>query len=120
MTKAKYVRHAGFWCPAYIEHVNHLGPIRKTFLCLDCGQSCLFERYMVHNDLWRTAIGPGRGTRGMLCIGCLEDRLGRRLTPEDFTDCPLNTDPMDDFERSCRLMNRMGRDDEFEIWMNAA
>lgn len=27
---------------------------------------------------------------GMLCIECLENRLGKRLTPRNFTDCPLN------------------------------
>ncbi len=25
-----------------------------------------------------------------LCVGCLEERLGRRLTSYDFTDAPLN------------------------------
>jgi hypothetical protein len=27
---------------------------------------------------------------GFLCIGCLEKRLGRELTAEDFPDCPIN------------------------------
>ena len=27
---------------------------------------------------------------GMLCIGCLEKRIGRKLRRQDFTDCPLN------------------------------
>ena len=30
---------------------------------------------------------------GMLCVGCLEARLGRRLTPSDFTGVPLNEQP---------------------------
>jgi hypothetical protein len=27
---------------------------------------------------------------GMLCIECLEKRIGRRLTAADFTDAPVN------------------------------
>jgi hypothetical protein len=27
----------------------------------------------------------------MLCITCLENRIGRILTPEDFPDLPVNT-----------------------------
>jgi hypothetical protein len=27
---------------------------------------------------------------GFLCIGCLEHRLGRRLTPRDFPSLPIN------------------------------
>lgn len=26
----------------------------------------------------------------MLCIGCLEERLGRELNASDFIDCPVN------------------------------
>lgn len=44
------------------------------------------EYYMVTNDLWKR-YGVGRG---MLCIGCLEERLGRELTSVDFTDVPIN------------------------------
>jgi hypothetical protein len=42
---------------------------------------------------------------GMLCIGCLETRLGRQLTHEDFTDCPVNLNPA--AQRSVRLQMRM-------------
>jgi hypothetical protein len=44
---------------------------------------------------------PGPDDGGFLCIGCLERRIGRRLVADDFTGCPLNTDPM--FLRSRRL-----------------
>jgi len=27
---------------------------------------------------------------GMLCIGCIESRLGKKLISSNFTDCPLN------------------------------
>lgn len=60
--------------------------------CLDCGVSCaedgVNEYYMVQAAVWREAH-PKR--RGMLCIGCLETRLGRRLKPEDFTSAPINS-----------------------------
>jgi hypothetical protein len=55
--------------------------------CHDCDDDvvCLREWFMVHDDVWtQTGLAP-RG--GMLCVGCCEDRLGRRLTPADFTDC---------------------------------
>jgi hypothetical protein len=51
------------------------------------------EWYMVKDEIWRQAWGhisrsaPGRQ---ILCIGCLEKRIGRRLTPRDFTDASVN------------------------------
>lgn len=45
---------------------------------------------MVTDDLWELATEDFGGD-GMLCIGCLENRLGGHLTSDDFTDCPLNT-----------------------------
>jgi hypothetical protein len=38
-----------------------------------------WERYMVHDEVWKTA-----GGEGWLCIGCLEQRLDRPLEPRDF------------------------------------
>ena len=38
------------------------------------------EIYHVRNPVWRKAGNPD----GCLCIGCLERRIGRRLTPKDF------------------------------------
>jgi hypothetical protein len=46
------------------------------------------EYYMVTDACWaRAAIGKHDG---MLCIGCLEARLGKKLNWRNFTDCPLN------------------------------
>jgi hypothetical protein len=74
--------------------------------CHDCGTDtapCTGKRgcrhkgrwewgYMIHDSLW-AAAGAGDG---FLCIGCLERRLGRRLTPADFTAAPINeADPWD-------------------------
>lgn len=59
------------------------------------------EYYMVRPELWRTY-----GVEGMLCIGCLERRVGRRLTPQDFIDAPINSEEFPD--KSDRLKDRLG------------
>jgi hypothetical protein len=46
----------------------------------------------------------------MLCVGCVERRLGRTLRPDDFIDCQINTDHAA-FPKSKRLFERFG---EFE------
>lgn len=56
---------------------------------------------MVHGEVW--PIGP---REGMLCIGCLESRIGRNLTPADFTSFPINTNPRQ--KRTVRLLDRLG------------
>jgi hypothetical protein len=51
---------------------------------------------MVHDDVWVAAGMKPRnpeddvGQSGFLCIGCLEKRLRRKLTPQDFTSDPVN------------------------------
>jgi len=70
-----------------------------SYICKDCGidttpcsgkRGCRhkgrWEHYMVHNTIWKAA----GMTDGFLCVGCLEKRIGRVLTPEDFTDFPIN------------------------------
>lgn len=59
------------------------------FNCLDCGVNTAdaHEYYMVKNKVWRK-VHPKDD--GMLCISCLEARLGRVLTHKDFTDAPVN------------------------------
>lgn len=42
--------------------------------------------YMVRKDIWE-AHGADKG---MLCIDCLEQRLGRPLKGVDFTNAPIN------------------------------
>lgn len=63
---------------------------------------------MVHASLWPlpkanvvTEVGY------FLCVGCLERRLGRLLTPADFTDAPVNR--LDcPLPKSDSLLNRLG------------
>lgn len=61
-----------------------------TSPCADCGRCTdkLGEFYMVRDDVWLAAGMTPDG--GLLCIGCLEDRLGRSLCADDFTDAPCN------------------------------
>jgi hypothetical protein len=75
--------------------------------CLDCRVDTrrvegIGEEYSVHEDVW---AATGLGFRdGMLCIGCLERRIGRLLEPKDFfLDAPLNLWP----GRSARLESRL-------------
>ncbi|GAA0448663.1 hypothetical protein ACFQ2B_04875 [Streptomyces stramineus] len=80
---------------------------RDEFPCHDCGAPTApldgpDEWYMVHDRVWRCA----RATEdSVLCVGCLEVRLDRRLLHTDFTAAVLN-DPHDD-QHSERLLNRL-------------
>jgi hypothetical protein len=66
--------------------------------CADCGIGTiqLGEWYMVRDEIWEQAwcdrrrswqVLPGQE---VLCIGCLEKRLGRTLMAGDFTDAQVN------------------------------
>jgi hypothetical protein len=59
--------------------------------CNDCGVDTqdIGEWYMVKDEVW-AAAWLKRSKREFLCIGCLETRLGRRLTSDDFIDAPIN------------------------------
>jgi hypothetical protein len=83
------------------EAVDYLGSTD----CRWCGAntSDLNEWYMVKDFIWRR-YGPADGC---LCIGCLEDRMGRRLRTGDFKDVPLNK-PEHSRHRSDRLRDRLG------------
>jgi hypothetical protein len=55
------------------------------FACADCRHD-FDEYYMVHDYIWE-ASGIGEG---ILCIGCLENRIGRTLCAQDFIDALVN------------------------------
>lgn len=58
------------------------------FSCQDCGLDTMDDNYyMVHDSLWRKAHPK---LHGMLCLPCLQRRVGRRLTLDDFTPAPIN------------------------------
>jgi hypothetical protein len=87
--------------------------------CDDCGEIVshgrwspgkAYENYNVHDPVWEQA-GLGRGH---LCVGCLENRLGRQLNRSDFTDQPVNSlgPEVDDYawsDRTPRLRDRLTR-----------
>lgn len=73
--------------------------------CVDCGVDTLLagEYYMVKSEVW---LLTGLDTRdGMLCVSCLENRIGRELTVHDFSDYPVNTIPK--LFRSDKLLSRL-------------
>ncbi len=88
-----------------------------AFTCSICGvdTSCktgICEYYMVTHKIWYEATNR---KCYMLCIGCLEKRLGRRLNKHDFLDLPINGKPYPDGsiyhnERSVRLNDRLRRE----------
>jgi len=69
--------------------------------CVDCDTNTSYEHYFVKNEIWH---GLAKMTEvGMLCVGCIELRIGRKLSPEDFTDAHINnpkTHPMTERLRS--------------------
>jgi hypothetical protein len=77
---------------------------------MDCGNQTAMthkdEYYMIHDALWLKANPKGEG---MLCIGCVEDRLGRRLSADDFTDCLLNKSRHGKSERLISRLQTQGR-----------
>jgi hypothetical protein len=69
--------------------------------CFDCGSDD--DYYMLRDEVW---AATGMGRRGHLCIACVEERLGRTLTREDFTDVDVN-DLSQAWPRSARLIDRL-------------
>lgn len=69
--------------------------------CHDCKRDTIDigHYYMVHDDVW-AASGLGK-CDGMLCLDCLQGRIGRWLTIEDFR--PTDDDNRD-FWRGCDRM----------------
>jgi hypothetical protein len=75
------------------EWISNLGDPERGFACLDCGvNTSVGDYYSLHDDVWQRAYPEGADPddEGMLCIPCVERRLGRRLNALDFTDAPIN------------------------------
>ena len=62
------------------------------FMCVDCYEDTsplgLDQYYMVHDEVWEQSGMDGLG--GMLCLPCLEARIGRNLEVSDFTNIKMN------------------------------
>jgi hypothetical protein len=75
-----------------------------------CGSECggWEFRYMLRRAAWAEAAGDLRGPDALLCVGCVERRLGRRLAPDDFDPAlPINTPRYAELD-SERLLDRKG------------
>jgi hypothetical protein len=66
--------------------------------CCDCGLGCNVagEWYAVKGPVWKLAWRRRRKPwhdvfgQSVLCIGCLEKRIGRTLCADDFTEASVN------------------------------
>jgi hypothetical protein len=94
--------------------------------CKDCGMDTepwpprrgTQEHYLVKDEVWQKVGMPLgrrdpdtcaiRGGGGFLCVGCIEKRLGRLLTIDDFT--PLTVPLLRGSENTPRLLSRAGVD----------
>lgn len=90
----------------------------RMYACTDCtlNTDAAGEfAYMLHDRVWRAAVRRARSlgmqasTGDLCCIRCLEARLGRELTHEDFNwSVPLNAAA--DLYRNDRLRTAMARE----------
>jgi hypothetical protein len=61
---------------------------RSKWICVDCPRDTKHEHYFVNNSVW---FGEAKMPEsGMLCVLCLEGRIGRELQPSDFTTAHIN------------------------------
>lgn len=84
---------------------------------MDCGVDTgkIHEYYFIHTALWLSVV---TNITGMLCIGCLETRLGRELQPSDFTSAHINN-PKGNM-MSVRLLSRLRHKNGEGIMINTA
>lgn len=73
--------------PPWNEHeiIDHEPEIDTQFRCVDCGKDTggeVGEYYTVADDVWAASGIAPHG--GMLCLACLERRIGRPLIEDDF------------------------------------
>lgn len=61
----------------------------QEWFCKCCNKNCMIDDkdyYMLQHNLWKS-IHPE--ILGMLCMDCVEEKLGRKLLAIDVLDCPL-------------------------------
>jgi hypothetical protein len=62
-------------------------------ICVDCGTDTdeIKEFFHVRDNVWAAATAEKEvPPYKVLCVGCLERRLGRQLNSSDFTDARVN------------------------------
>ena len=74
--------------------------------CVECGVDTvkIDEYFNLKDEVWKAA--EQNETDHMLCIGCVEARIGRKLVPADFTDAPINFPG--GWPHSDRMKDRLG------------
>lgn len=82
-----------------IDAANMMGCADCAICAVDCNE--IDEYYMVTNELW-DEYGV---EHGMLCVGCIESRMGRQLVKTDFMVGAGDNAPGQ--IRSARLTDRM-------------
>lgn len=70
----------GVWLTEHVPPTYLLRPCSECLLPVD-------RLFMVHDDLWTSAV---EDVKELLHAECLEKRLGRPLTLNDFTTAPIN------------------------------
>lgn len=88
------------------DELAELEALLADYVCGDCDYNTHLgqEYYVVQDHIWEL---HGNGD-GLLCIGCLERRLGRQLTAADFKDISLNNGKYrEKFGASPRLADRL-------------
>lgn len=88
-----------------------------TFTCRDCGIDVYQINeyaFMLKDQIWKASVrrvtqvlGAGAASiENLVCIGCLEHRIGRKLYKHDFNwYVPLTC--VKSYQRSKRLLDRM-------------
>ena len=76
---------------------------KRKWDCVDCSQDTKLEHFFAKNTVWFDEAKMPE--TGMLCVGCLEARIGRTLCANDFTDAHIN-DPRR-YSKTVRLVNRL-------------
>jgi hypothetical protein len=92
-------------CPKPTRHQR----VSNGWPALPHGPVCwgTWEQYMLLDDVWAAAARDLADAPGvMLCVGCVERRLGRELTRDDF-DWSLGINSPSKMSTD-RLANRMG------------
>lgn len=88
------------------QKAKELTEYNLMFMCRDChvNTNDIDEYYMVNNSIWKL-VCPDNNPATLLCIGCLENSLGRKLMSTDFTEAPINYIGL----KSKRLADRLGQ-----------
>lgn len=81
------------WVFGLRERQQRAAYMRDRLGCADCGRA--HPSYMLKDSVWAEAIAeePKRDTAQLLCMSCVEARLGRPLEHGDLDPVPVN-DPL--------------------------